>query len=161
MEKEELEILKEINDSLKKMNLREETNELFSSSEKTFDKIERRAEHSTYQIQNSFDRIHDKIFNLNNLLIAVYLVLSTFPSNKPIMKLWLIIFPVLNMVYMIIIDYRQMEIHRYAANEMNWTPEQQVEFGKKISKQTLISFSSILTTFLCLIILIISLLLTF
>lgn len=160
MEKEELEILKEINNSLKKMNLREETKELFSSSEKTFEKVERRVEFSTHQIQNSFDRIHDKIFNLNNLLIAVYLVLSTFPSNKPIMKLWLTIFPVLNMVFMIIIDYRQMEIHRYASNEMEWKQEQRDEYGRKISKQTLISLSSILTTIICLGILIITLLKT-
>jgi len=122
---------------------------------KLFDKSDRRVEHATNQIQNTFDRVHDKIFNFNNILIGAFLVLGTFPNDTPHVKLWTIIFPIFNMAFMIYIDIRQMEIHRYAAGEQEWTDIERDEYGRKINKQTRLSLLSLFLSVSCLVYLII------
>lgn len=155
MEKETLKLLEQINKSLIEMNVRQKTDEMMSDTNKLFEKSDRRVEHEMNQIQNSFDRIHDKIFNFNNIMIGAFLVLGTFPSDYPCVRLWTIIFPIFNMVFMIYIDYRQMEIHRYAAGEQDWTNVEREEYGNKINKQTLLSLFSLFLSIACLIYLII------
>ena len=114
-------------------------------------------EHATNQIQNTFDRVHDKIFNFNNILIGAFLVLGTFPNETPHVKLWTIIFPIFNMAFMIYIDIKQMEIHRYAAGEQEWNNTEREKYGQKINKQTRLSLLSLLLSVCCLIYLIIKL----
>lgn len=155
MEKETLKLLEQINKSLIEMNVRQKTDEMMSDTNKLFEKSDRRVEHEMNQIQNSFDRIHDKIFNFNNIMIGAFLVLGTFPSDYPCVRLWTIIFPIFNMVFMIYIDYRQMEIHRYAAGEQDWTNVEREVYGNKINKQTLLSLFSLFLSIACLIYLII------
>lgn len=154
MDKEDSEILKQINQTLHKINTRQETEELFSESNKLFDKSDSRVENSLNQIQNTFDRIHDKVFNFNNILIGAYLVLGTFPSDSPKMKLWTVIFPIINLVYLVYIDVQQMEIHRFAAKEQEWKAEEREEHGRKISKQTRLSLFALALSLACLIYLI-------
>ncbi len=132
-------LLEEINQSLKSINARQETEEVFQESKKLMSKVDERVEQSTRQIQNSFDRIHDKIFNFNNIMIGAYLVLGTFPTESPILPLWTIIFPIVILIYLVIIEIRQMEIHRFASNEKNWTEADRTKFGKKIDSQTILS----------------------
>lgn len=155
MDKEAIKLLEQINTSLSKMNVREETNERLSDTYKLLDKSDRRVENSLDQIQNTFDRIHDKVFNFNNVMIGAFLVLGTFPGDAPHVKLWTIIFPILNMVFMIYIDYRQMEIHRYAAGEQDWTNSERTEYGNKINRQTRLSLFSLFLSVVCLFYLII------
>jgi len=155
MDKEAIKLLEQINTSLSKMNMREETNERLSDTYKSLDKSDRRVENSLDQIQNTFDRIHDKVFNFNNVMIGAFLVLGTFPGDAPHVKLWTIIFPIINMVFMIYIDYRQMEIHRYAAGEQDWTNSERTEYGNKINRQTRLSLFSLFLSVLCLFYLII------
>lgn len=155
MEKETIRLLEQINKSLIEINIREKTTEMMQETNKLLDKSDRRVEQATDQIQNTFDRIHDKIFNFNNILIGAFLVLGTFPNNQPYVKLWTIIFPILNMAYMIFIDIRQMEIHRYAAGEQDWTNAERDEYGKKIEKQTKLSLLSLVLSMGCLLYLII------
>lgn len=155
MEQESIKLLDQINKSLIEINVRQKTSEMVEESNKLFDKSDRRVEHSINQIQNTFDRIHDKIFNFNNILIGAFLVLGTFPNDSPHVKLWTIIFPILNMAYMIFIDVRQMEIHRFAANEQEWTNVERNEYGKKIKKQTRLSLYSLILSLGCLIYLIV------
>lgn len=155
MEKESIKILEQINKSLIEINVRQQTSDMMAETEKLFKKSDRRVEHSVNQIQNTFDRIHDKIFNFNNILIGAFLVLGTFPNDSPHVKLWTITFPILNMVFMIFIDIRQMEIHRFAANEQEWTDIEREEYGEKIKKQTNLSLVSLFLSLLCLIYLII------
>ena len=150
MDKEALKILEQINRSLVEINVRQKTDEMMSESNRLFEKSDRRVENSLEQIQNTFDRIHDKVFNFNNIMIGAFLVLSTFPSDRPIVELWTIIFPTLNMALMIYIDYRQMEIHRYAAGEQDWTEVERQEYGNKINKQTLLSLFSLFLSVVCL-----------
>ena len=152
-----MKLLEEINQSLKAINSREESRELFSESDKLFEKSDRRVEHALDQIQNSFDRIHDKVFNFNNILIGAYLVLGTFPSESPKMELWTVAFPIVNLIYLIYIDIRQMEIHRFASTQQAWTADERDMYGKKIKRQTLLSFLGLILSVGCLIYLIISL----
>jgi hypothetical protein len=157
MDKKELEILEEINQSLKKVSTHLETEELFSESDKLISKAENRVENSLNQIQNTFDRIHDKVFNFNNVLIGVYLVLGTFPDKAPILNIWTAIFPILNLIFLVLIDIRQMEIHRFASREMEWTADEREEYGKRIRKQTNFSLLALITSIGCLVYLIIAL----
>lgn len=155
MDKEAIKLLEQINKSLTEINVREKTSEMMEETNKLFDKSDRRVEYATNQIQNTFDRVHDKIFNFNNILIGAFLVLGTFPDNAPYVKLWTIIFPIINMAFMIYIDIRQMEIHRYAAGEQEWSNKERDEYGRKIKKQTMISLLSLFLSIGCLIYLII------
>lgn len=155
MEDKDIKILEEINKTLKEIYSRQETSDLFSESDELLKKVDTRVEHSTNQIQASFDRIHDKVFNFNNILIATYMVLGTFPSESPILRLWTVIFPVFNLIFLIYLEIRQMGIHRFAANEKAWTDKERNQFGKKINSQTLLSLLSFGLTLGCLIYLII------
>lgn len=131
-----IKVLDEINKSLQDINRRQDTIERLSESEKLISKVENRVDNSLNQIQTSFDRIHDKIFNFNNIMIASYMVLGTFPSSAPILPLWTVIFPIANLIYLIYLDVSQMEIHRFASNEMKWTSKERGIYGKKIFRQT-------------------------
>jgi hypothetical protein len=155
MEDKDIKILEEINKTLKEINARQETSELFSDSDELLKKVDTRVDHSTNQIQASFDRIHDKVFNFNNILIVTYMVLGTFPNESPILKLWTVIFPVFNLIFLILLEIRQMGIHRFAANEKAWTDKERNQYGKKINFQTLLSLLSFGLTLGCLIYLII------
>jgi len=155
MEEKDIKILEEINKTLKEINARQETSELFLESDELLKKVDTRVDHSTNQIQASFDRIHDKVFNFNNILIATYMVLGTFPNESPILKLWTVIFPVFNLIFLILLEIRQMGIHRFAANEKAWTDKERNQYGKKINSQTLLSLLSFGLTLGCLIYLII------
>ena len=155
MEDKDLKILEEINKTLKEINARQETDELFSEPNDLLKKVDARVEYSTNQIQNSFDRIHDKVFNFNNILIATFMVLGTFPSKSPILELWTVIFPVFNLIFLIYLEIKQMGIHRFAANEKDWTDIERNQYGKKISTQTLLSLLSFGLSFGCLIYLLI------
>jgi hypothetical protein len=136
-------ILKEINQTLKEINSRQELSELFEKSD-------HRVESSLNQIQNSFDRIHDRAFNFNNILLGAYLVLGTFPEKSPKLELWTIIFPIGVLIYLIIIEFLQMEIHRFASREQEWEPLERKEYVRRIKKQTLHSLFALVASILCL-----------
>jgi len=144
MDNYQQDLIKKIHEVLVKMNVREETNDKGKESELNSNKRDRRVEHATHQIQNSFDRIHDKIFQFNNILIAAYLVLGTFPSDQPMLKLGWILIPTINLVFLMFLEHRQMEIHRYASTEPDWTNEDGEKYGRMIQFQTLLSFLSFL-----------------
>ena len=156
-EKKSIEVLEQISEVLQEMNRRQETEEVFSESSKLSEKSDRRVEHSLNQIQNSFDRIHDKAFNFNSILIGVYLVLGTFPSEYPVLNIWTVVFPIINLIYLIYIDIRQMEIHRFTSKEQEWATVERENYGKKINKQTLLSLSALVFSLACLVYVIIKL----
>jgi len=138
--------LVEIKEILSKINSRLEFSETDNETKEILRKIDNRVENSLNQIQLSFDKIHDRLFNFNSVLIAIFLVLGTFPYNKPIIELWTSVFPIANLLFLIYIEWRQMEIHRFASNEVNWTEKERIKHGKLISSQSLISLLSIITT---------------
>jgi len=157
MDKKEIDILEEINQSMKKISTHYELNEMCSESDKLISRAEDRVENSLNQIQNTFDRIHDKVFNFNNIMIGVYLVLATFPDKTPTLKLWVAIFPIINLIYLVFIDIRQMEIHRFASRELEWSSEEREEYGKRIRQQTNLSLVALTLSLGCLIYLIVEL----
>ena len=157
MEKESNEILRQISETLQEINNRQEAEELFSESKKLLEKSDRRVVNSFHQIQNSFDRIHDKVFYFNNILIGVYLVLGTFPNEAPILNIWVVFFPIVILIYLIIIEVRQMGIHRFVSREQEWTKAEREEYGKRIDQQTLLSLFALFLTLVCFVYLIIKL----
>lgn len=139
-------LLVEIKEILSEINSRQESLEITSESKELLKKIDNRVENSLNQIQFSFDKIHDRLFNFNSVMIATFLVLGTFPTEAPFIKLWTSAFPIANLLFLIFIEWRQMEIHRFASKEFDWTETDRVKYGKLISTQSLISLLSIITT---------------
>ena len=144
--KKETQLLIEIKEILKEINSRQQVKEIMAETDKLIKKSESRVEYALNQIQNSFDRIHDKLFNFNNIMIAAYFVLGTFPSESPIISLWTSILPILNLIFLIFIEIRQMEIHRFASRQMEWDDVEREKYGKKNLTQTQLSLLSIVVT---------------
>jgi uncharacterized membrane protein len=83
------------------------------------------------------------------------MVLGPFPSEAPILKMWTVVFPIINLIFLICLEIRQMGIHRLAANEMHWTSVESEKYEKRINNQTLLSLLSFGLSLACLIYLVI------
>jgi hypothetical protein len=107
----------------------------------TFDET---AKSGQKNILHYFDRIHDKLFTLNNILIAGYF---TAAKLNPQIGMSNIIFPFINLVFLIFVEYRMMELSRVEANILNISLNQlETKLFRKYSKVTLLSFFAILST---------------
>ena len=148
--------LAEIKTLLIQINEREENIETSLKEDEIYNKVKNRSEEAINKLQFTFDRIHDKLFNLNNILIGSFLVLATFPNTSPVINLWWISLPVFNLLFFIYIEKRQMEIYRLETKELKWKDEERKKHGKMIMSQNLISLLSIVLTFSALIVLIIN-----
>lgn len=102
-----------------------------------------------------FDRIHDKLFSFNNMLIAGYFVIIALPQSD--VSAWWMLFPIFNMLYLIYIEYKMMEKSRFEADITSKTPEQIKQWGDKINKTTNKSLQTILITFIVVIVFVIQL----
>lgn len=102
-----------------------------------------------------FDRIHDKLFSFNNMLIAGYFVIIALPQSD--VSAWWILFPVFNMLYLIYLEYRMMEKSRFEADITNKTPTEIKNWGNKINQTTNKSLLTILITLIVVVIFIIQL----
>lgn len=111
-----------------------------------FENIEGPQEESVKQIQNSFNRIHDKLFSFNSVFLAASLVLATFPKESPVVPLWAIAFPVANLLLLIFLEYRQMEIHRFASKTTFLLTGEDEKYDRLNRNQSLRSLFSIITT---------------
>lgn len=141
-------LLSKIIELLAKNETRISTNELMSDGDNLIRKAEKDGDEVSKKIQSSFDRIHDKLFNFNNMLIAAFLGLSKFPTELPIFSLWVALLPILNLIYLMLLEKWQMEIYRHLANRMEWNLTTDVDkYGKMINSQNLRSLLSIITTF--------------
>lgn len=144
---EDNKLLEEIRDLLHSLDAREETNELFSESSGLIKKAENRADDALNKISSSFDRIHDKLFTFNNIMLAAFLGLSKYPTENPIFDLWSVFLPIVNLIFLIILEKTQMEIYRHQSLEMKWEEPDRVQHGKMINKQNLRSLLAIFITF--------------
>ncbi|MBI6121247.1 hypothetical protein [Salegentibacter maritimus] len=139
--------LDKIIELLAKSEVRNQSNEMISDSERLIKKAEKEGDEASIKIQTSFDRIHDKLFAINSILIVLFVGLSKFPINNPIFQLWIFILPILNIFYLVFLEKSQMEIFRHASQRMNWNFSTDVEkYGRMINSQNLKSLLSILTT---------------
>jgi hypothetical protein len=90
-----------------------------------------------------FDRIHDKLFTFNNILIAGYFALSQFFKS---FSVYGIIIPILNLGLLLIIEYRMMEKSRFEAEITKKTKDEIDKNGLSINKTTRYSLYAIIST---------------
>ena len=117
MEKGNDEILKRIADTLDEINSRQKTEaELYEARVKIdehkdeMSRLKQREETLLQQSQSSFCRIHDRVFHFNSVLIGVFLVLGTFPSDSPILKTWMVFLPVFILIFLVAVDLQRIGI---------------------------------------------------
>lgn len=140
--------LQKILDILVKNEARILIDESISEGDRLIKKAEKEGDEANKSIQSSFDRIHDKLFTINGILVASFFGLGKFPTDKPIINLWLAILPIIVLGYLVFLEQRQMEIYRHASQRMNWNLDTDVEkYGKMINKQNLRSLFAIIITF--------------
>lgn len=141
-------LLEKILELLAKNEARISTNEFSSEGDKLIEKAEKEGEEASKKIQSTFDRIHDKLFTVNGILVASFFGLGKFPTDNPIVSLWLVLFPIFVLCYLIYLEQQQMEIYRHASQRMNWDFDKDVaKYGKMINRQNLKSLFAIIVTF--------------
>lgn len=129
----------------KKVIVDNETDSSFDDSEikKTFENFENIEKEGQKNILVYFNRIHDKLFSFNNIMIAGFFAISTIKQSVPSVT---ILFPIVNLIILIYLEYRQMEQSRYEA-QMTTKPITEItNYGKKIKHTTCYSLISIITT---------------
>ena len=108
------------------------------------DKNLRRAEIEGVQnILRYFDRIHDKLFTFNNILIGGYFALSQIYDSFSVYE---ILFPLVNLAILLFIEYRMMEKSRFEANVRKKTKAEIDKHGMSINSTNLYSLLAIITT---------------
>lgn len=141
-------ILEKILKLLAKNEARISTNEFSAEGDELIQKVKKEGEEASKKIQSTFDRIHDKLFTVNGILVASFFGLGKFPTDNPIVSLWLVLFPIFVLCYLIYLEQQQMEIYRHASQRMNWDFDKDVaKYGKMISRQNLKSLFAIIITF--------------
>lgn len=106
-------------------------------------RMNKREEEGLRNILKHFDRIHDKLFSLNTMFIAGFFALIKISDNISTLT---ILIPVLNMLYLIWIEYRMMEKSRFESDIKNKTPSEINKWGKSISINNWLSLLSIALT---------------
>lgn len=90
-----------------------------------------------------FDRIHDKLFTFNNILIAGYFTLSKLLDS---ISAFTIIIPLINLGFLIYIEYRMMEKSRFEADIRSKDKSQIDNHGLSINKINFYSLKAIAST---------------
>ncbi len=107
-------------------------------------KIEKIKEDATKNILNHFNRIHDKLFTFNNILIAGYFALSRIETD---INIKVIMVPLLNLIFLIFIEFLMMEKSRKEAGVDELGLNEFIDFAEnKDKKTTLYSLFAIITT---------------
>lgn len=119
--------------------------EQMREAEERFSRMKQREEEAVADITKYFDRIHDYISNYNNLLIGAFFALAQFQEN---ISRWTILFPVANLWFLILINYRQMENARFMSNITNKPFDEIEKYGKSIFKTNGLSLLAIISTFI-------------
>ncbi|OIV42156.1 hypothetical protein [Flavobacterium johnsoniae] len=112
--------------------------------EKFEKQIEKIKEDAGKNIINHFNRIHDKLFTSNNIFIAGYFALSRVQDNIDIL---VIIIPLLNLIFLILIEYLMMEKSRKEYRIEDFDIDELIDFvDKKDHKTNLYSLLSLFST---------------
>ncbi|MOA10254.1 hypothetical protein D3C78_1301370 [compost metagenome] len=106
-------------------------------------RFERMEEAGIADTQKYFDRMHDKLFSLNSLLIAGYFALIAIRKDVPG---WSIIIPTLNSVLLFYIDYRMLLRSRLQACITTLDGKGRDKYGSIMQKTNLYSLLSIYST---------------
>lgn len=95
-----------------------------------------------------FDRLHDKLFTVNNILIAGYFALSKMDNS---FSKYFIIIPFINLAFLIFLEYKMMSLSIFESNIYNNTFEEIKKNSKRINSINLHSLIMIITTSIVLI----------
>ncbi|GAB3904456.1 hypothetical protein [Mucilaginibacter boryungensis] len=106
-------------------------------------RFERMEESGIADTQKYFDRMHDKLFSLNNLLIAAYFALIAFRKDVPS---WSLVIPTLNCVLLLYVDYRMLLRARLQANITKVSGRVREKYGSIQTGTNLYSLLSIYST---------------
>lgn len=124
-------------------------NNLFMEIEQFEKKVEKIKEEAGKNILSHFNRIHDKLFTSNNIFIAGYFALSRVQPDTSIL---VIIVPLLNLIFLILIEYLMMEKSRKEYGIDDFEIDELINFVAKKDLRTnqysLLSIFSTLCVFL-------------
>jgi len=135
LDKETEELEKQVQEQLN------ELNSIIEESEKTLTSLEKKAYDGVRDIFKYFDRINDKLFNFNNILIAGFFAIAKLKND---VTMWLIIIPIVNLGFFIFIEYMIMEKSRMEAFILESFDES--KYRKNINRTNLYSLLMILST---------------
>jgi hypothetical protein len=133
----------------------EELDNIFKDIDEITKNFKEQEKQGQRDILRYYDRIHDKLFSFNNMLIAGYFVIIAMPNST--MSPWWMILPIINMLHLVFVDYEMMEKSRFDSNIMNKSEKEIYQYGKRISKTTLRSLFTIISTLITTIIFLIQL----
>jgi len=129
-------LLKEVEQSQK------ELNNILDDCDKQIISLEKKAYDGVRDVFKYFDRINDKLFNFNNILIAGFFALGKLKD----VPMWMIIFPIVNLCIFIFVEYMIMEKSRMEAYLLENFNEDR--YKKNINKTNLYSLVTIISTLL-------------
>src|ERR1700761_2532026 len=89
-------------------------------------RTERMEESGIADTQKYFDRMHDKVFSLNNLIIAAYFALIAFRKD---VSYWILVIPIINTLLLLCVDYRMLLRARLQANITNVSEKDRERYG--------------------------------
>lgn len=113
-----------------------ELDEIFKQFKKTEDE-------GLKNLLKHFDRLHDKLFTFNNILIAGYFALSKLEND---ISLATILIPIGNLIILLFIEYKMMEKSRFES-EITKKPMAEInKWEKNIHKTNLYSLLAIIST---------------
>jgi hypothetical protein len=105
-------------------------------------KLKRTEEDGVKNILKHFDRIHDKLFTFNNILIVGFFALSKIDNSIPVKTIFI---PIINLIILIYIEYRMMEESRIES-QITSIPDVDKKHKKSNDNTTRYSLLSIITT---------------
>lgn len=95
-----------------------------------------------------FDRINDKLFQLNNMIIVGYFALIVI---EPKTSSWLILIPIVNFLFLLFVDYQMMQKSRMESNYKSLGAVEREKYGRLISSSNQYSLLTIITTLIVMI----------
>ena len=86
--------------------------EIDQNSKEAYSKVEKIKDDGLKNVSKYFDRIHDKLFTTNNILIGGYFALSKIDIT---FKSVFIIFPLMNLIFLIYVEYKFLKLSKFEA----------------------------------------------
>jgi len=107
------------------------------------EKWSRIEEEGVKNILKHFDRIQDKLFTFNNILIAGYFVMAKFEHHG---SLKMILIPIANMIFLFAIEFIMLERSRFQSKIKSLPFDENNRRYEHADKATLVSILIILST---------------
>lgn len=95
------------------------------------------------KIVKYFDRINDKLFTFNNILIGGYFALGKLIES---VSVWTILIPIANLVILLYLEYQMMEMARFESSIAEKYPDEIEKHKDKILHANLWSLFAMMTT---------------